>query len=101
MNSEQQYYENPDLWTSDRYGASDRERIATLAEKLPPDVTSLLDVGCGNGLFLKHLSSLKKRRFERLCGAAFCGAAFLTRPSILQRTVRNVVAAIIRRRAPE
>ena len=68
MSSEQKYYENPDLWTPERYGAADRERIATLAEKLPPDVTTLLDVGCGNGLFLKHLCGLEKRHFKRLCG---------------------------------
>jgi len=75
MSREQEYYENPDLWTLERYGAADQERIATLAENLPQHVTTLVDVGCGNGLFLKHLSDMKGRHFERLCGTDRSAAA--------------------------
>lgn len=75
MSIEQSYYENTDLWASENYGTVDRQRIATLAAKLPMDVRTLLDVGCGNGLFLKHMSELKGRYFERLCGADRSSAA--------------------------
>lgn len=75
MSSEQEYYENPEFWTVERYASADQERIATLAQKLPPDVTTLLDAGCGNGLFLKHLSGFKGRHFQRLCGTDRSAAA--------------------------
>lgn len=77
MNSEQRYYENPNLWAIERYGTADQQRIATLADKLPADVRTLLDVGCGNGLFLKHLSELKGRKFDRLCGTDRSAAALV------------------------
>ena len=68
MKFEESYYENADLWAIENFGGPDRQRMATLADKLPLDVRTLLDVGCGNGLFLKHLSEMKERSFERLCG---------------------------------
>jgi len=68
MNNEQCYYENPDLWTSEKYGAEDHQRVATLTARLPLDVRTVLDAGCGNGLFLKYLSEFKGRNFDRLCG---------------------------------
>lgn len=75
MTSEQKYYEKPDLWSLERYGSADQERIAVLAKKLPSDVSTLLDVGCGNGLFLKYLNGTDGRHFERLCGTDRSAAA--------------------------
>jgi ubiquinone/menaquinone biosynthesis C-methylase UbiE len=75
MSSEQDYYENPDFWRLERYAGADQERVATLADKLPREVRTLLDVGCGNGIFLKHLSGLQGRHFERLCGTDRSAAA--------------------------
>ena len=69
MSFEQSYYENPSIWLPSNYSDADRQRVLAVAEKLPDDVESLLDVGCGNGLFLNHLSATQGQRFQRLCGA--------------------------------
>jgi len=69
MGFETSYYENTDLWAIKNMGLVDRQRIATLAEKIPLDARTLIDVGCGNGLFLKHLNDMRESCFERLCGA--------------------------------
>lgn len=69
MQLEQRYYENPELWADARYGAADRERVAAAAERIPPGTRSLLDVGCGNGLFLNFLqAAVPPGTFDRLCG---------------------------------
>ena len=68
MSFEESYYENQEQWVRGRFRYADLQRYATLADKLPLDVRSLLDVGCGNGLFLQHLGGLHVRKFERLCG---------------------------------
>jgi ubiquinone/menaquinone biosynthesis C-methylase UbiE len=68
MSFERSYYENADLWVIENNNAANQQRIATLAGKVPLDVQTVLDVGCGNGLFLKHLSDVKERSFGRLCG---------------------------------
>lgn len=68
MNFEARYYENTELWAIENISAADRQRIETMADKIPIDARTLIDVGCGNGLFLEHLNSMQERRFERLCG---------------------------------
>ena len=68
MSFEESYYENTDIWAIENISEVDRQRIAILAEKLPLDVKALLDVGCGNGIFLEHLLEMKGRCFSRLCG---------------------------------
>ena len=68
MSFEESYYENTDLWVSKCFSLADKERYATIADKLPENIQSLLDVGCGNGLFLKYLTHNKKKRYDRLCG---------------------------------
>jgi SAM-dependent methyltransferase len=75
MSNEQQYYENRELWSPERYEGADAERYAALANKVPLDVRTLLDVGCGNGLFLKHLGNRAGRDFERLFGTDRSAAA--------------------------
>lgn len=75
MISERSYYENSKLWNTENFGAADKERFTILATKLPPNTGSLLDVGCGNGLFLKYISRLRDRQFERLCGVDRSNAA--------------------------
>jgi len=68
MNFEENNYENAAHWAVDNFVDADQQRFATLADKVPINVRTLLDVGCGNGLFLKHLNETKGRNFERLCG---------------------------------
>jgi hypothetical protein len=51
--SELLHYENPDLWSAERYLGSDAEvRRFEATANLLPAVASLLDVGAGNGAFL-------------------------------------------------
>lgn len=68
MTPEQAAYEIPEIWEKEWFGASDEERVKLFAEKIPFDVKSLLDVGCGNGLFLHHVESTKDITCLRLCG---------------------------------
>ena len=75
MSNEQNYYENDNLWALANFDASNQERFGTIAAKIPSDVQTLLDVGCGNGLFLKSISGVNNRTFERLCGSDRSSAA--------------------------
>lgn len=65
MNIEQEYYENDDFWSGTLDNPMDRERISRLAALIPADVKSILDVGCGDGMFVNHLLA-SGRRFERV-----------------------------------
>ena len=69
MTPEQAAYEIPEIWEIDWFDAIDRERVKLFADKIPEEVKSLLDVGCGNGLFLNYLKSRRGISEYRLCGA--------------------------------
>ena len=69
MSFEENYYENMDLWDRTAASEADCERVATVARKVPADVRTVLDVGCGNGIFLHYLGVMKEHPFTRLCGA--------------------------------
>jgi SAM-dependent methyltransferase len=49
----QAYFDNPELWSPAvwQLREGDRERARLAAEWLPGEVSSVLDVGCGNGVF--------------------------------------------------
>lgn len=55
--NEKEYYENKAFWTEEAFTENKEEviRLKTITELLPDDVKNLLDVGCGNGIFLKYL----------------------------------------------
>lgn len=55
---EKDYYENEAFWDGALFTEDDKERVATVAARVPA-VGSLLDVGCGNGFFLETLSRLR------------------------------------------
>lgn len=55
---EKDYYENDAFWDGALFTDDDRERVATVAARVP-QVGSLLDVGCGNGLFLESLTKVR------------------------------------------
>lgn len=52
---EQSYYENAAFWRPDHFLAEDRERLDFIVDHIPMGAMTLLDVGCGNGLFLKRV----------------------------------------------
>ena len=53
---EREYYEQTELWEKDLLSIpAERERIFHTIELIPPDVRTILDVGCGNGAFLNSL----------------------------------------------
>jgi len=55
-NFERDYYEQSALWEKDFLSIpAERERIIETIEIIPPDVQTILDVGCGNGAFLNSL----------------------------------------------
>lgn len=73
MSHEQEAYEIEGLWDDKWFGPHEHEKVARLAETIPADANSLLDVGCGNGLFLRSVA--EKRSWARLCGVDRSGAA--------------------------
>lgn len=56
-NFETVYYENPALWVPERFGTLVSERVNLALEWMPPTVTSVLDIGCGNGVFSNRFLS--------------------------------------------
>ena len=68
LSFEQQAYEIPEIWDEDYFTAEDHARVEDLAALVPSPTKTLLDVGCGNGLFLNHLLAKHSARFERLAG---------------------------------
>jgi SAM-dependent methyltransferase len=61
MSIEQEYYEEDLFWNDENIRESDRTRV------IPKDVKSIVDVGCGNGIFVNYLTGTS-RDFERLLG---------------------------------
>jgi len=63
MSFEKEYYENPVFWDIKRYfeNQAELERFNKIISTIPSNVKSLLDVGCGNGVFLYLL---KNKRSE-------------------------------------
>lgn len=49
------YYENPALWHPGRYEGLDGLRVQEAVKWLPTNAHSILDVGCGNGVFANQL----------------------------------------------
>lgn len=67
MNIEKEYYEIEDFWIPNNIKEADIIRVKTISELIPNDVKTVLDVGCGNGIFLNYLLS-SERCFSRLHG---------------------------------
>lgn len=59
--NEQAYYENPSMWAAERYlqHEAERKRLDACAAAVPPEARSLLDVGAGNGAFLRVLEDTR------------------------------------------
>jgi SAM-dependent methyltransferase len=66
MNTEQSYYEIDSLWREENFHNS-VPRFEQTAAQIPADARTVLDVGCGNGLFLRFLAGIEGR-FDQLHG---------------------------------
>jgi ubiquinone/menaquinone biosynthesis C-methylase UbiE/rubredoxin len=63
---EKAYYDNEALW-SGTASIREQNRIKTVTSHIPDDVKSILDAGCGNGIFINYLSE-HHNRFDRIHG---------------------------------
>jgi ubiquinone/menaquinone biosynthesis C-methylase UbiE len=68
MPPEQAAYEISEIWDDDWFGLADDIRIKKFSEKIPNGIKSILDVGCGNGLFINYLRQIKTNNNIRICG---------------------------------
>ncbi len=76
MDLEKKYYENKGFWTQQKFSKQDAERFRKVLTMLPQDISSILDVGSGNGEFLSLLNNaVDGRRYSRLCGVDSSKAA--------------------------
>lgn len=63
------YYEQSCFWEADYFSdPGEAERISETLRAIPADTRTLLDVGCGNGVFVNTLSTAFPDRFERVVG---------------------------------
>ncbi len=68
MSFEQLACELPEIWDEDWFPPEDDERVRALARLIPDADETVLDIGCGNGLFLNHLRAEYGHRFRTLVG---------------------------------
>lgn len=54
---ERQYYESEGFWKDTLQDPLNQQRIRDTASIIPGNVKTLLDVGCGNGIFLNYLKA--------------------------------------------
>jgi ubiquinone/menaquinone biosynthesis C-methylase UbiE len=57
MNFENNYYDNEEIWKLESTRECDIERIDFISELVPKQIHTVLDVGCGNGVFLSSLKT--------------------------------------------
>lgn len=67
LTPEERMYEQDGLWTEEWFSDDDRLRVNELSSRIPTETSSVLDAGCGNGLFLHYLQE-KRPDIGRLCG---------------------------------
>ncbi len=68
LSFEQMAYELPEIWEEEYFTSEDFKRVKELGKKIISDADTLLDVGCGNGIFLNHLAAAYPARFTRIVG---------------------------------
>lgn len=61
MAFEKEYYESDAFWNDSALSdKGNKIRIIETTNLIPNEIKSLADIGCGNGVFIKHLQSHKK-----------------------------------------
>lgn len=71
-----QYYEQSAFWQSDYYTtAAVIDRISETINSIPIDTQTILDIGCGNGVFINRLVDEFPDRFETIVGLDPCKEA--------------------------
>ena len=68
MSFEKQMYEVREKWEESYFSAGDRRRVQYVSGLIANDVSSILDVGCGNGILVNYLDKQFPNRFARICG---------------------------------
>lgn len=68
MSFEKQMYEVQEKWEESYFSAGDSRRVKYVSELIANDVSSILDVGCGNGILVNYLDKQFPDRFSRICG---------------------------------
>jgi len=56
---ERQYYESEFFWKDTLQDPLNHQRVVTISDLVPESVKALLDVGCGNGIFLNYLNQVR------------------------------------------
>jgi SAM-dependent methyltransferase len=75
MTFERQAYELPEIWQDTWFATDDQTRCDAVAALIPAGVQTLLDVGCGNGMFVNSLARSDRRGFTRLAAVDRSAAA--------------------------
>jgi len=65
--AEKEYYESKDLWELSNFDKTHFKRTKKVLDIIPKDSTSLLDVGCGNGI-LCNQAQIQMRNLTRVVG---------------------------------
>ena len=65
--AEKEYYDRKDSWNLVNFDKTHFERVKKVLELIPQDSTSLLDVGCGNGI-LCNQAQIQIRTLKRIVG---------------------------------
>ena len=60
-------YEVKEKWEMSYFSEQDSRRIEFIRKLVPDDAQTLLDVGCGNGIFVNYLAEKYPDSFKRLC----------------------------------
>jgi ubiquinone/menaquinone biosynthesis C-methylase UbiE len=66
------YYEYDKFWNSQK-SDNDKNRINFIIKNIPNDADSLLDVGCGNGIFINE--AIQNMKLRRIVGLDRCKTA--------------------------
>jgi ubiquinone/menaquinone biosynthesis C-methylase UbiE len=67
--NEEKLYEQEEIWEESWFSEVDKERIKCITKLvLSLNPNSILDVGCGNGLFLNYFKENHSSQVNRLCG---------------------------------